>query len=220
MHGICRDFSYRFCSQLPPLNERTVRSELNTSSTIRPTFACALSSLVASIEVIQNKNSTYTNKVDQKMCSIYTLLKMYEAPAINGITHRMIRVNFQLTMNDVIKPANMQSNVIIISLKSRPIPCSIVLMLLEKNSVISIGRCVMNIYTKIVWHQIDYVDVYRKTRYSRNEKQNQSASILNKSNLHVEEAIEREEYSCALFVVEQKSSKDRFQMRHNKTDQH
>ena len=75
------------------------------------------------------------------MCSIYTLLKMYEAPAINGTTHRMIRVNFQLTMNDVIKPANIQPNVIIINLKSRPIPCSIVLMLLEKNSVISFDRC-------------------------------------------------------------------------------
>ena len=61
---------------------------------------------------------------------------MYEAPAINGTTHRMIRDNFQLTMNDVIKPANMQNDVTVINLKSRPIPCSIVLMLLEKNSVV------------------------------------------------------------------------------------
>ena len=51
---------------------------------------------------------------------------MNEAPAMNGLTHRMMRVSFQLTMNDVVKPAKIEHNVIVNNLKSRPMPFSIV----------------------------------------------------------------------------------------------
>ena len=50
-HSITFVNTYRLTSNLPPLNERTVRNELNTSWTIWFAFAYTLNSLIACLAV-------------------------------------------------------------------------------------------------------------------------------------------------------------------------
>jgi hypothetical protein len=56
----CR-FIYRFCSYLPPLSERTVRNELNTSSTICPTFEYAFNPFLSSLVKTYYENLCHFN---------------------------------------------------------------------------------------------------------------------------------------------------------------
>jgi len=70
---IYQDDFYRFCSNLLPLNERTVRSELNTSWTMCPAFEYVFNSFTVSLAVncdkintssVDGDNSTYLWKYE------------------------------------------------------------------------------------------------------------------------------------------------------------
>lgn len=133
---------------------------------------------------------------------------MYEAPAINGLIHRMIKVNFQLTVNDAIKPAKIEDTVIVNNLKSRPMPFSIVWMLLEKNSVVRIGRCddehpYENSFA-LDWlcGFVSKNKMFYKWEVTTSLMYYEYIEEKDLSDLHVEVVIEREEYLCELFVAE------------------